>query len=91
MPQILLKKKLCRWCPVITSESIVSGLAGVFSGFSKHVKRISGEYSVDQRDVYFELGKRKVVAGQEDLIIEVVLDLVKKINNDAGNYGSVKG
>ncbi len=63
--------------PVIKSESIVSGLAGVFSGFSKHVTRISKEYNVDQRDVYFELGKRKVVAGQEDLIIEVVLDIVK--------------
>lgn len=63
--------------PTIKSESIVSGLAGVFSGFAKHVARISKEYEVDQRDVYFELGKRKVVAGQEDLIIEVVLELVK--------------
>ncbi len=73
----IAEKEIMPIVPVITSESIVSGLAGVFSGFSKHVKRISGEYNVDQRDVYFELGKRKVVAGQEDLIIEVVLDLVK--------------
>ena len=64
--------------PVITSESIVSGLAGVFSGFSKHVTRISNEYGVDQRDVYYELGKRKVVGGQEDMIIEIVMDMVKK-------------
>jgi 4-hydroxy 2-oxovalerate aldolase len=64
--------------PVIKSESVVSGLAGVFSGFSKHVNRIAKEYNVDQRDVYFELGRRKVVAGQEDLIIEVVLDIVKR-------------
>jgi len=63
--------------PVIKSESIVSGLAGVFSGFSKHVTRISKEYGVDQRDVYRELGKRRVVGGQEDIIIEVVMDLVK--------------
>jgi 4-hydroxy 2-oxovalerate aldolase len=63
--------------PTIKSESIVSGLAGVFSGFAKHVARISKEYQVDQRDVYFELGKRKVVGGQEDMIIEVVLELVK--------------
>jgi len=67
--------------PIIRSESIVSGLSGVFSGFSKHVTRISKEYGVDQRDVYFELGRRKVVAGQEDLIIEVVLDLVKANKN----------
>jgi 4-hydroxy 2-oxovalerate aldolase len=63
--------------PVIRSESIVSGLAGVFSGFAKHVARISKEYNVDQRDVYFVLGKRKVVGGQEDMIIEVVLELSK--------------
>lgn len=64
--------------PVIKSDSIVSGLSGVFSGFSKHVTRISSEYGVDARDVWFALGERKVVAGQEDLIIEVVLDLLKK-------------
>ena len=63
--------------PVIKSESIISGLSGVFSGFAKHVTRISKEYNVDQRDVYRELGKRKVVGGQEDIIIEVVMDLVK--------------
>lgn len=73
----IAEKEVMPLIPVIKSESIVSGLAGVFSGFSKHVTRISKEYNVDQRDVYFELGKRKVVAGQEDLIIEVVLDLVK--------------
>lgn len=73
----IAEKTVMPTVPVIKSESIVSGLAGVFSGFSKPVARISGEYGVDQRDVYFALGKRKVVAGQEDLIIEVVLDLVK--------------
>ena len=63
--------------PVIKSESIVSGLSGVFSGFAKHVTRICKEYDVDQRDVYRELGNRKVVGGQEDIIIEVVMDLVR--------------
>jgi 4-hydroxy 2-oxovalerate aldolase len=61
--------------PTISSVSIVSGLAGVFSGFSSHVSRISKEYEVDPRDVFAELGRRGVVAGQEDMIIEVALDL----------------
>ena len=74
----IAEKSVVEKVPIITSESIVSGLAGVFSGFSKHVKRISLEYQVDPRDVYFELGKRKAVGGQEDMIIEVVLDLVKR-------------
>ena len=61
--------------PTIRSISIVSGLAGVFSGFAKHVERIAREFRVDPRDVFFELGRRKVVAGQEDLIIEVAMTL----------------
>ncbi|RXK48280.1 4-hydroxy-2-oxovalerate aldolase [Aquirufa rosea] len=64
--------------PVIKSESIVSGLAGVFSGFSKQVKRLAKEFNVDQRDIYFALGEKKVVAGQEDIIIEVVMEILKK-------------
>ena len=74
----IAEKELIPQIPVIKSESIVSGLSGVFSGFSKHVNRISKEYDLDARDIYRELGKRKVVGGQEDIIIEVALDLIKK-------------
>jgi len=69
------EKELMKTIPSIKSISVVSGLAGVFSGFAKHVERIAGEYGVDPRDVFFELGRRKVVAGQEDLIIEVAMEL----------------
>lgn len=71
------EKKVVSTVPIIKSDSIVSGLSGVFSGFSKHVTRISSEYEVDPRDVYRELGKRKIVAGQEDIIIEIVMDLIR--------------
>lgn len=64
--------------PTISSSSVVSGLAGVFSGFLKPVNRIAKEFSVDPRDIFMALGKRKVVAGQEDLIIEVAIQLQKK-------------
>jgi 4-hydroxy 2-oxovalerate aldolase len=73
----IAEKKIMANVPIIKSESIVSGLSGVFSGFAKHVTRISGEYEVDPRDVYRELGKRKIVGGQEDMIIEVVMGLIK--------------
>lgn len=79
----IAEEKVMKTVPIITSQSIVSGLAGVFSGFAKHVQRISKEYNVDQRDIYFELGKRKAVGGQEDLIIEVVLELVNKRKNES--------
>lgn len=67
----LAERELMPAIPAIKSISIVSGLAGVFSGFAKHVARISSQFHVDPRDVFFELGRRRVVAGQEDLIIEV--------------------
>ena len=64
--------------PAISSISIVSGLAGVFSGFSKHVERVAREFNVDPRDIFFELGKRKVVAGQEDMIVQVGMLLAER-------------
>jgi 4-hydroxy 2-oxovalerate aldolase len=61
--------------PTVSSTSIVSGLAGVFSGFKKPVERIAKEYGVDPRDVFFELGRRGIIAGQEDIILEVASEL----------------
>lgn len=72
--------------PTVSSISIVSGLAGVFSGFSKHVTRISKECSVDPRDVFFELGRRRAVAGQEDMILEVA----QKLSGDARERATTK-
>ena len=67
----LAEEAFVKVAPTIKPTSIVSGLAGVFSGFSKHVDRIAEQYGVDPRDVFFELGRRNAVGGQEDLIIEV--------------------
>lgn len=71
----LAEKILLKEIPSITSVSVVSGMAGVFSGFMKHVTRIAREFNVDPRDVFFELGRRKIVAGQEDIILEVAKEL----------------
>jgi 4-hydroxy 2-oxovalerate aldolase len=70
--QILMKE-----IPSIRSVSVVSGLSGVFSGFLKPVARIAKEFNVDPRDVFFELGRRKIVAGQEDIILEVAKELAQ--------------
>jgi len=71
----LAEKTLLPKIPTISSSSIVSGLAGVFSGFMKPVMRIAKEYDVDPFEIFFELGKRKIVAGQEDIIIEIAENL----------------
>jgi len=78
----LAESQLVKANPAIKSLSIVSGLSGVFSAFSVHVTRIAKEFNVDPRDVFFELGKRKVVAGQEDMIVEVAMNLQGKTKND---------
>jgi|ERR1051325_2721242 4-hydroxy 2-oxovalerate aldolase len=59
------------------SVSIVSGLAGVFSGFAPKVKKSAEEFGVDPRDIFMELGRRKVVGGQEDMIVDVAAELAK--------------
>jgi 4-hydroxy 2-oxovalerate aldolase len=64
-----------RAIPCVKPLSVVSGLAGVVSAFTKQVERISEFYDVDGRDVLFELGRRRVVAGQEDVIVQVAVQL----------------
>lgn len=74
----LAEQTLMKEIPTIKSVSVVSGMAGVFSGFMKPVSRISKEFDVDPRDVFFELGRRKIVAGQEDIILEVAKELAQR-------------
>jgi len=66
--------------PYSNSTTIVSGITGIFSGFAKIVERISKELKVNPKDVFFELGRRKVIGGQEDLILEVATELAKQNN-----------
>lgn len=66
----------------IDSVSVVSGVAGVFSAFKQHVINASQVFDVDPRDIFMELGERKVMAGQEDMIIDVAEDLKKRKLSD---------
>lgn len=65
--------------------SIVSGQAGVFSAFKLPVQKAAEEFRVDARDIFYELGKRKVVAGQEDMIVEVAEGLSRFARGGPGN------
>ncbi len=73
-----LAEDIFKVLPKITSSSIVSGMSGIVSVFSKPVARAAEIYKVDPRDIYFELGRRGAIAGQEDLIIEVAQKLARK-------------
>ncbi len=70
--------KLMKKPQVISSTSLASGLAGVFSGFCPIAERVAKQFNVDARDILMELGRRKIVAGQEDYITDVAAELAKK-------------
>lgn len=62
--------------PRTTSSSIESGLAGVFSGYAPQVKQLSEELGIEVAVLWHEMGKRKLVAGQESMIREIAQDLM---------------
>ncbi len=71
-------KPIMPFQPFPDRDSIAIGYAGVYSTFLLHAKRLGKEYGVDPLDILVELGRRKAVAGQEDWILDVALELAKQ-------------
>jgi len=63
---------------VVDRAGLLLGYAGVYGSFLLHAQRAAERYGVSQADILLELGRRKVVGGQEDMIIDVALELAKK-------------
>ena len=70
----------------LTDVSIVSGMAGVFSSFKTQVLAAAREFHVDPRDIFMELGRRKVVGGQEDMVVAVAEELSRPVHGDTESY-----
>jgi 4-hydroxy 2-oxovalerate aldolase len=63
---------------VIDKNSLTIGYAGVYGSFLLHALRAAEKFDVDARDILYEMGNRKTVGGQEDIIVDVAYELSKK-------------
>lgn len=75
--------------PIVNRPSLVLGYAGVYSSFLRHAENASKRFGVPAFRILEEVGRRKAVGGQEDLIIECAIELAAAQSTPAPELAAV--
>jgi 4-hydroxy 2-oxovalerate aldolase len=64
--------------PFVSRSALLLGYAGVYGSFLLHAERAAKRFGVSEKEILLEVGRRRAVGGQEDLIIEVAAELAAR-------------
>jgi 4-hydroxy 2-oxovalerate aldolase len=77
-----LVEPIMRRPQVIRTDSMMLGYAGVYSSFLLHTRRAAEKFGLSPRDILVELGRRGMVGGQEDMIVDVAYQMAQEKKNN---------